>query len=207
MKMDTAGLIRQGLDHFGIRCTPALIDKLSSYVLELDRWNKRINLTGKQTVETIIRDLLYDALFLSSTIEHAGSLLDVGSGNGILAVTFACLDEKMRVYSVDKNLKKIQFQRHVKRGLDLKRLSPVHGRIEALEPLNVDIVVAKAFARTGLVLKKVSPHLLQNGRVYLPKGTGDEEADHPGYTLEKALSYRLPQSSKQYRLLQYKKIS
>jgi 16S rRNA (guanine527-N7)-methyltransferase len=200
-------LIRRGLDHFGIPCASAFIDRLSLYVLELDRWNKHVNLTGKLGTEPIIRELLYDALFLFSTIERTGSLLDAGSGNGILAVTFACLDEEMQIYSVDKNLKKIQFQRHVKRSLELKRLSPVHGRIEALEPLNVDVVVAKAFGRTGLVLKKVSSHLLQDGRVYLPKGTGHEEGDHPGYTLEQVFSYRLPQSSKQYRLLQYKKIS
>jgi 16S rRNA (guanine527-N7)-methyltransferase len=202
-----ADLILQGLNHFGIPDTAALVDKLSLYVLELDRWNKRINLTGKGSVEPIICDLLYDALFLFSTIEHPGSLLDAGSGNGILAITFACLDEEMKVYSVDKNLKKIQFQRHVKRSLELLRLLPVHGRIEALEPLNVDTVVAKGLGPTRQVLEMVSSHLLQEGRVYLPKGIADEEADHPGYAPEKTLSYRLPQSPKRYRLLQYKKIS
>jgi 16S rRNA (guanine527-N7)-methyltransferase len=158
-------------------------------------------------MEAIIRDLLYDAFFLFSTVESGASLLDVGSGNGVLAITFACLDENVQVYPVDKNLKKIQFQRHIKRSLKLPRLLPVHGRIETLEPLNVDTVVAKGFAPTTQVLEKVSIHLLKEGRAYLLKGVEGEEAARPGFVLDKTISYRLPQSSKQYRLLLYKKIS
>jgi len=205
--VDPKELIRLGLDHFGIPGSPAVVDKLHLYVVELDRWNKRTNLTGKKAIEAIIRDLLHDAFFLFSTIENGASILDVGSGNGVLAITFACLNEKLQVCSVDKNLKKIQFQRHIKRSLNLPRLLPVHSRIETLEPLNVDTVVAKGFAPTGQVLEKVSTHLLEGGSVHLLKGMEDEEAVRQGFVLVKTISYRLPQSPKQYRLLLYKKIS
>ena len=206
--MDAGELIQRGVDHFGIPGSSAVVEKLHVYVSELDRWNRRVNLTGKEGTEPIIRELLYDALFLFSTIERAGSLLDAGSGNGILAITFACLDENLHVYSVDKNLKKIQFQRHVKRSLGLQRLTLLHGRIEALPPLNVDVALAKAFGKTDQVLNVLHPHLVQGGSVYLPRGTGDErEGSHRGYTPEKAFSYALPESPKRYRLLQYKKIS
>lgn len=207
MSMGERELIQEGLDYFGISCAPSVIDSLSFYTLELTRWNRRVNLTGKKGTEPIIRELLYDALFLLSAVQHAATIVDVGSGNGILAVTFACLDRKMLVYSVDKNLKKIQFQRHIKRSLGLVGLQPVHGRIETLDPLNADAAVVKGLGPTAQVLDMVSGHLLKEGRVYLLKGTRDEEIDHPRFMLEKALSYRLPQSPKQYRLLLYKKIS
>lgn len=199
-------LITEGLDHFGISYTPATVEKLSFYTHELGRWNTRVNLTAKRPVEWVIQELLYDTFFLSSTIRDTLSVLDMGSGSGILAIPLAILDQAMRVFSVDKTLKKIQFQRHVKRSLNLDNLFLIHGRIETLEPLHVDALLSKGFGSTRLILQKGGNHLTRGGTAYLLKGRTEKGGGYPGFFLERATRYGLPKSSKEYQLFAYKKV-
>ena len=199
-------LITEGLDYFGIPYAPATVQKLSFYMHELMRWNTRVNLTAKRPVESIVLEFLYDAFFLHSMIRGTPSALDMGSGSGILAIPLAILDEAIQVFSVDSTLKKIQFQRHVKRGLKLNNLSLIHGRIEILEPLNVDALLAKAFGPTRLTLQKGGRHLKQMGTAYLLKGRTEREGTCPGFSLEHAIQYRLPNNPKEYQLFVYKKV-
>jgi len=199
-------LIADGLDYFNIPYTAAEVEELSFYMHELGRWNTSVNLTAKKPVEWMVRELLYDAFFLGSVIRGTRSVLDMGSGSGILAIPLAILDQIMRVLSVDKTLKKIQFQRHVKRSLNLDNLSLIHGRIETLEPLHVDALLSKGFGSTRLILQKGGNHLTRGGTAYLLKGRTEEGGSYPRFLLERATRYRLPKNPKEYQLFAYKKV-
>jgi 16S rRNA (guanine527-N7)-methyltransferase len=201
------GLIAEGLDYFDISYTPAMMEKLSLFIHELERWNRRINLTGIRPVEWIVRELLYDTFFLHSLIRGSSSVLDMGSGSGVLAIPLAILDEAMEVVSVDRTLKKIQFQRHIKRNIGLDNLRLMHDRIESMEPLHVDALLAKAFGSTRLILQKGARHLKGEGTAYLLKGRSASEGQYPGFTLERKMEYRLPDNPKEYQLFVYKKVS
>ena len=205
--MSAESLITEGLDYFNIPHTVVMVEKLSFFIHELEHWNKYVNLTAKRPIEWIVRELLYDAFFLCSIIRGTPSALDMGSGSGILAIPLAILDEIAQVSSVDRTLKKIQFQRHVKRSLDLNNLSLIHGRIESLEPLRVDALLAKGFGPTRLILQEGGRHLNETGVVYLLKGRTEGRGTYPGFSLERATQYRLPGNSKEYQLFVYKKVS
>jgi 16S rRNA (guanine527-N7)-methyltransferase len=205
--MSLESLITEGLDYFDISYTPAKVEKLSLFIHELERWNRSVNLTSMRPVESIIRELLYDTFFLRSLIKGGVSVLDMGSGSGVLAIPLAILDEIIEVVSVDGTLKKIQFQRHIKRNLALDNLRLIHGRVESLEPLNVDALLAKGFGSTGLILEKGARHLKETGTAYLLKGRSEREGQYPGFRLERRLDYRLPDNPKAYQLFVYKKVS
>ena len=196
-----------GLDYFGISYTPAVVEKLSLFVHELERWNRRVNLTARRPVEWVVHELLYDTFFLRGLIKDASSVLDMGSGGGVLAIPLAILDETMEVISVDRTLKKIQFQRHIKRNLGLDNLHLIHGRIESLEPLHVDALLTKGFGSTRLILQQSARHLKGAGTAYLLKGRSERECQYPGFTLERKMGYRLPNNPKEYQLFVYKKVS
>ena len=104
-----------------------------------------MNLVGLKGGGRIVEGLLYDAFFIRSRLPGAGSLLDLGSGSGVVAIPLAVLDPGRDIYSVDKTFKKVLFQRHIKRLLGLKGLQVVHGRAEDISPLFTDLLVAKAF--------------------------------------------------------------
>jgi 16S rRNA (guanine527-N7)-methyltransferase len=200
-------LITEGFEYYNISYTPPVVEKFSFFARELERWNRRINLTAKRPAESIVCELLYDSLFLFSMIRGASSALDMGSGGGILAIPLAILDTTMQVFSVDSTLKKIQFQRHIIRSLSLENLSCIHGRIESLDPLHVDALLTKGFGSTRLILQKGGRHLKETGVAYLLKGRTEKEVGYPGFSLERVTRYRLPKSSKEYQLFVYKKVS
>jgi 16S rRNA (guanine527-N7)-methyltransferase len=155
----------------------------------------------------IVNELIYDALFLFTRIGKTASLLDLGSGAGIVAVPLAILDPGRRVCSLDKNLKKVQFQRHVKRLLGLSQLEIVYGRAEEIPGLHVDCVVAKAFGPVTDVLAKAAGHLDNGGHAYLVRGRNDKAAVSDGFSLRNAEYYDLPGTNKGYQLFVYKKVS
>lgn len=208
MGTETDDLIRRGLEESGLRIDDELVAKdLSFYVHELERWNRRINLTGKRTGREIVVDLLSDAFFVYHHInKDYPSVLDIGSGAGVMSIPFAILDRTLRIVSVDASTKKIHFQRHVKRALLLDNLALFAARIENLHPQDVGTVVVKAFGSTEDILDKSWKHLGKEGKVILVKGKTEPEADFPGFLLEEAMRYRLPGSSKEFKLLSYKKV-
>jgi 16S rRNA (guanine527-N7)-methyltransferase len=122
-------------------------------------------------------------------------------------VPLAILNESLEVMSVDKSLRKVQFQRHVRRTLGLTNLRPVEGRIEAIDPLDADGLVAKAYGTTGAILAASDRHLAAGGLTFVLKGRGQRDEDFPGHRLEKSLGYSLPGVVRAYRLLIYKRIS
>jgi 16S rRNA (guanine527-N7)-methyltransferase len=200
-------LIREGLLHFEIEFDVEKPVQLSWYVEELERWNRRMNLVGLERAEEVIRELIWDAFFLYASLRGRRSILDLGSGAGIVAIPLAILDAGMHLISVDKSLKKIQFQRHVKRLLDLTNLEIVHARIEEVQPLGVDAVIAKAFGTIAAILEGGRRHLTEGGSAFMVKGKKERAAVHEGFVLEDVRRYTLPKSDKDHQLFVYKKVS
>jgi 16S rRNA (guanine527-N7)-methyltransferase len=200
-------LIEEGLVFFGIGYDATTADRLVRYVEELGRWNRTMNLVGLKEGERIIVDLLYDAFFLHTRVAGLNCLLDLGSGAGIVSIPLAILNPGKQIFSLDSSLKKIVFQKAVKRLLGLAGLAIVHGRAEDMPPLGVEALVAKAFGPAKAALLKGARHLRQGGSAFLVKGSQAQAHAQAGFILEKTEAYRLPGSDKTYRLFLYKKVS
>jgi 16S rRNA (guanine527-N7)-methyltransferase len=199
-------IIEQGLASFDIPFNEPVLRALHLYVTELKKWNERMNLVGLKDAESIIRELLYDAYFLDNYTRESESTLDMGSGAGILAIPLKILNEKMQVFSIDKSLKKIQFQRHIQRTLKLSNFFPIHGRIESLEPLDVQSLVAKAFGSIPDILTKGGRHIRKGGHAFLLRGKIQALEDIDGFVLEDVIPYTLPDSTKARTLFIYRKL-
>jgi 16S rRNA (guanine527-N7)-methyltransferase len=157
-------------------------------------------------MESAVRELLCDAFFLTGRIKDRHSILDLGSGAGILAVPISIVNNNTTVFSIDKSLRKIQFQRHIKRILHLDNFTPVHGRAEEIFPIGVECLVVKAFGSIPAILEKGGPHLKAGGNALILKGKTEKATQVEGFTLERIISYELPAISKSYKLLTYKKV-
>jgi 16S rRNA (guanine527-N7)-methyltransferase len=204
--VESRSLIESGLASFNIARDEKVVSALDVYILELKKWNGRMNLTGLKDTESMIKELLYDALFLHGFVRAGKTLLDMGSGAGVLGIPLSIMSDKMEVFSVDKSLRKIQFQRHIKRTLHLPRFMPLHGRIEEVNPLEVESLVVKAFGTIGKILEKGGTHLRKEGQAFILKGTREEGEGYPGFELDEIVPYRLPGNEKDYRLFVYKRV-
>jgi len=200
-------LIDGGLRHFQVRHDEQHIAHLVYYVEELEKWNRHINLVGLKSAEAVVKALLYDAFFADRFIKESRTILDLGSGSGILSIPLKILNGDVHIISVDKNMKKIQFQRHIARALDLKNFSTLHAKIEALDPMEVDVLLAKAFGGTKMIFEKGGRHIRRGGRALIMKTAKDKPANVEGFVHEETIPYTLPPSQKDLRIFIYKKIS
>jgi len=197
--------IIKGLTAFGIPCDEEPVRNLTFFITELSKWNDRVNLVGYKDIRSIVRELLYDAFFLWGHAGESRRTLDLGSGSGIIAIPFKILSPAMEVYPVDRSLRKIQFQRHIKRSLALEGFHPVHGRIEEIDPVGAESVTAKAFGPIEAILQMSRRHLVERGKAYIVKGPAEEAAEVEGFTLKSTVPYTLPGSGRRYRLFVYGK--
>jgi 16S rRNA (guanine527-N7)-methyltransferase len=198
-------IIEHGFTSLKISFDEPDLKALTLYVTELKKWNERMNLVGMKDEEAIVRELLYDAFFLHGYVRGNESILDMGSGAGVLAIPLKILNGEMRVFSIDKTLKKIQFQRHIQRTLKLTNFFPIHGRIESLEPLNVQSLVVKAFGSITDILTKGGGHIRKGGHACLLRGKTQTSEDIDGFDLERVIPYTLPDSMKSRTLFVYRK--
>jgi 16S rRNA (guanine527-N7)-methyltransferase len=200
-------LVEDGLRYFQVQYNEQVIADIVHYVEELEKWNRHVNLTGLKSAEAVVTVLLYDAFFVNRLIKGDRTILDLGSGAGILAIPLKILNSGMSVISVDKNTKKIQFQRHIARRLHLKDFTALQGKIEELDAMEVDALLVKAFGGMEMIFEKGGRHIRHGGRAMMLKTERDEPVDAAGFVLEETIPYRLPLGEKALRIFIYKKIS
>ena len=167
---------------------------------ELQRWNKRINLTSITDVKSILIKHFSDALFLAPHVQKGARLLDIGSGAGFPVLPLAIVRTDLLCTSVESVAKKASFQRHVARLLGIK-VSVVNQRLEDFTPSALgafDFVTSRAFTDPAAFLALAAPLVAPGGCVVVMGGLmrHDEEdltscGERCGLTFKSMLKYSL----------------
>lgn len=165
----------------GVDLDPQSLARLDWLADELLRWNRTHNLTAITDSLAVREKHLVDSLTLLPLLGAARRLLDVGSGAGFPALPLKIACPALEVVSVEAVGKKVAFQRHVVRTLQLAGFTAVHGRAEALSahPLcgaGFDVVTARALGALPLLAELAAPCLAPGGRLIAMKG-GEGEAE------------------------------
>lgn len=98
---------------------PGLVEKLSTYLDLLLRWNERISLTAIRDPRLIVQRHFGEGLFLARHLTASGSLLDLGSGAGLPGVPIQLWHESLQVTLAEIQGKKATFLRELVRSLSL----------------------------------------------------------------------------------------
>ena len=157
------------------------------YKTLLSKWNEKINLVSKNTLVDI-----WERHFLASGqiikhVEASGKRwVDVGSGAGFPGLVVALLlrDRKIdcELVLVEKNPKKGFFLKEVIRKLNLS-VEVVNDNIYTLEPLNADILTARAFSELNNLIEIAFRHRKKEGICLFLKG------ENYRIELDKTLNY------------------
>ena len=142
---------------------------------ELLRWNRRINLTAIRDPREALEKHLVDSLTLCPLLDGRERLLDLGSGGGFPGLPLQIARPGLQVVSVDAVRKKIAFQRHVARTLNLEGFVAWAGRAEAVADQPgwkhaFDVVVSRAFTDLPNFVALALPCLAPGGRMVAMKG-------------------------------------
>lgn len=154
--------LQRGLAALDIAVTPQQEERLLICLHELLRWNKKVNLTSITDIEEAVEKHIIDSLTLLPHLGQASSLLDIGSGGGFPALPLKIMRPELEVVSVDAVKKKILFQRHIARALELESFSAIHGRIETLPKTDAlgerfSVVTSRALSDLETFLRWAKP--------------------------------------------------
>ena len=157
------------------------------YETLLSKWNEKINLVSKNTLVDIWERHFLDSGQIIKHVEVSGKRwVDVGSGAGFPGLVVALLlrDRKIDcdLVLVEKNPKKGFFLKEVIRKLNLS-VEVVNDNIDTLEPLNADILTARAFSELNNLIEISFRHRKKEGLCLFLKG------ENYRFELDKTLNY------------------
>ena len=121
------------------------LERLKLYAALLEKWNRRINLVGRGTVDDLWRRHMLDSAQLLPLIPaDAKSLVDLGSGAGFPGLVLAICGVQ-NVHLIESDRKKCSFLREATRATGAG--VTIHNcRIEEIESFQADIVTSRALA-------------------------------------------------------------
>ena len=150
-------------------------EKLGTLIDELERWNRKVNLTAIRDREEMITSHLLDSLVAGPLLEGE-SILDVGTGPGFPGLPLAIIHPERQFTLLDSNNKKIMFAQHVAGLLGLGNVSAVKARGEDYAPGHgFDTVIARALAALPRLVEIAGHHVREDGVFVALKGRYPEK--------------------------------
>lgn len=148
--------------------------RLTQFAALVRKWNPKINLVSPKTLDQLESRHIADSQqvfdFAGGT---SGHWVDLGSGGGfpglVVAICAAEAAPNLHVTLVESDQRKSAFLMTAARELGLK-VKVLAQRIEAVEPLQADVLSARALAPLTDLLWMTERHLASGGIAIFPKG-------------------------------------
>ncbi|MCS5608662.1 MAG: 16S rRNA (guanine(527)-N(7))-methyltransferase RsmG [Alphaproteobacteria bacterium] len=147
------------------------LSRLQEYGELLGKWNTRINLVGRESLNDLWRRHMLDSVQLAAwdrDNKDAGPWVDLGSGAGFPGLVLAIAGIR-DVHLVESDSRKCAFLREAA-ILTNTEVTIHNARIETLEPLAGRVVSARALAPLVKLLPLAYRHLEDCGQMLFLKG-------------------------------------
>lgn len=130
---------------------------LTLYFNLLNKWNQKINLISKTTINNIWnRHFLDSAQIINFFPEKTSKIVDLGTGAGFPGILLAIIKNDFKLnfktYLIESDLKKCAFLQEVVRICNIENVEIINKRIETIKNINVDIVISRALADLNSLL-------------------------------------------------------
>ncbi|MCA1794137.1 MAG: 16S rRNA (guanine(527)-N(7))-methyltransferase RsmG [Desulfotignum sp.] len=170
----------QGSKHLGIPLTQTEVNQMACHAEQLEKWNKKINLTAITDPGAMAQKHFLDAIAIQTFVHQKKTVLDMGSGGGFPGLPLKLLNPDMHMVLVDASRKKVHFLKHVIRTLGIGGIEVIHTRVEDLHRnpdviARFDAVLARGFAALDILARLAGPLLQPKGTIYALKGPNAAE--------------------------------
>ena len=164
-----------GASIFQVQLAPKHIELFNTYLIELKKWNAKTNITSIHKDQEIVIKHFIDSLSPLKYIPPCSSLLDMGSGGGFPGIPLKIADPSLQITLLDSTLKKVHFQKHIIRLLQLNRVTSIHARAEdrdlyAKLSSSFDVVISRAFSDLEKFLITGMPYIKEGGVLIAMRG-------------------------------------
>lgn len=181
-------------------------EKMTSYISELLKWNRKINLTGTEDIMELAEKQLFDSCMpvkwqIEKLYENS-TLLDIGSGGGFPAIPLKIMRPGLKIHLVESRMKKVNFLKHISRFLNLTDIQVHCSRfpfIDSQELIEekIDIITTKAVKPDIGIFSAMNQLLSDDGIVLLYRRFTKKEEEmikEGGFKIGEEISYLLPKS-------------
>jgi 16S rRNA (guanine527-N7)-methyltransferase len=156
-------------------------ERLECYVALIEKWNPRINLVSKASLGGLWDRHIWDSAQIVDLGIEGDLWADFGSGGGMPALILAIFAKEqrpdMKFHMVESDQRKCAFLRTVVREVGLNAVVSAK-RVEEIEPLNANVISARALTSLNGLLGFVERHSAVGGVAVFPKGeTWEKEID------------------------------
>lgn len=144
--------------------------EIDEYIALLQKWNQKINLISRNTVEEIKTRHIEDSRQLKKYIALDDRIIDVGSGAGLPGIVIS-IDGIADVVLIEADERKSAFLRQAAK-ISKNRVEVLDERVESIYGLDCDVLVARAFASIKDILSLTKnidvrkKYLLLKGKTY-----------------------------------------
>ncbi len=151
------------------------LGRLATYVELLRKWNRRINLIGRDTEADLWRRHLLDSAQLLELIpKSARSIADAGAGAGLPGLILSVLNISAQIHLIEPDRRKAAFLREAIRVTQSTAI--VHeSRVEEVKLPAQDVIVARALAPLDRLLEMVEKLVSIHTVCIFPKGAQAEQ--------------------------------
>ena len=148
------------------------LERLTEFAALLEKWNPKINLVSKATLPDLWHRHILDSAQLYPFLQGASKIVDIGTGGGFPGLILAIMTQDasaVHVTMVESDKRKCAFLQTAITQLGL-RASVQAERVEAIEPMQADIMTSRALASLDNLLMYAASHLRGGGRALFLKG-------------------------------------
>jgi 16S rRNA (guanine527-N7)-methyltransferase len=155
----------------GIDVNEKQMKQFDDYLILLQEWNEKINLTAITEREEVYLKHFYDSITAGLYVDFnkgVQSLCDVGAGAGFPSIPLKIIFPKLKVTIVDSLNKRIQFLTILAETLQLEDVYFYHDRAEDFGQKkqfreSFDFVTARAVARMSVLAELCLPLVKKDG--------------------------------------------
>lgn len=155
------------------KASPATLARLETLVALVRKWNPAINLVAPSTLAEAWDRHIVDSARLINLVPPPALWADLGSGAGfpglVIAILLAEQSPGTRVTLVESDGRKAAFLHSAAHATGVT-VDVRNARIEALAPLEAQVVSARALAPLDRLLPLAHRHLAAGGTCLFPKG-------------------------------------
>ncbi len=198
----------------GFELTTRQLDQFGAYYDLLLKHNDSLDLTRLTSFEDIVVKHFIDSIYFTEYVEVPSPLIDIGSGAGFPGIPLKIFIPGLRVILSEPRKKRASFLEMAVRELRLTGVQIYPHMVTGLSDFVVQGAITRALEPVDETLSRVSHFLPRGGKVIFMKGPEADtdlkaisDSNRTVYSFESDLSYKLPYTEYERRIIVYIKES